>query len=136
MATRAEQFRTETERANSARRRALHERTPNQSKSERLRAGIEQSKKQRAIHGRTKLQADAKALTPDHPGKTPHSRPNGGEEQTLNGVSTGRGADGPPGRPSRKSSRGTVPAGEKPSNMTRAVIRTLFTPERRAQRRT
>src|SRR5262245_5713676 len=53
----------------------------------------------RAVHAPTKSRADAKAGKPGDGKKVDRWRtgPNGGEDQTTNGVrGTGRGSDGPP----------------------------------------
>src|SRR5262249_52384260 len=77
------------------------------------------TRKGRAVHARTKSLADAKAGKPGDGKQVARWRtgPNGGEEQTTNGVRTsGRGGDGTPpatSRVSRKSTRGSWPAGEK-----------------------
>ena len=117
MTTRSELARTETERANSRRLR-LASAPVEPTKHERLRAAQHASVKGRSVHGRTKLQADAKAGKPDT-GRD-------GGERTTTGV--------PSAKPSRKSTRGTVPGGEKPSNLTRAVRRSSMTPQARAAR--
>jgi hypothetical protein len=95
------------------------------------------SKKGRSVHGRTKLQADAKALKPRVAEiEFFKTGPHGGEEQTTNNVMSGRGADGRASvrKASRKSTRGSVPAGEKASNMSREVTRRATSPSSRALR--
>jgi hypothetical protein len=87
--------------------------------------GIAESASGRSVHGRTKLQADAKAGKNEaHPGLIETA---GGE--IVSGLAT------PGARPSRKSTRGSVPAGEKASSMTTARKGSLYTPESRAARR-
>lgn len=140
MATRADQTRAATNVKNStAKRAAGTKKAAALPKPKRLKAATMESKHGRALHGKTKQQADAKAGKAD-PGKNWgkfRTGVNGGEEQTINNVAgTGRGADGAASlkKASRKSSRGGVPGGEKPSNMTRAVQRRTVSPEARAAR--
>lgn len=136
MAKKADVAKTEMQRQNSALKRAQQRRGPEEVGPMRAGHAQEHTHTGRALHGRTKLIADAKAHKPDR-GRDPlATRPNGGEERTTNGVLAGRGADGPPHttRPSRKSTRGDVPGGEKPSQLTRAVQRRLSSPEARAAR--
>lgn len=89
------------------------------------------------LNAATKLQADAKAGKPD-PGRSELTRPNGGEEQTTNGTfGFGRGGDGVPHttRVSRKSTRGSVPGGEKhASQLTARQERKVSSPTARASR--
>ena len=138
MATRADQARAAVEQNNSVRKRgdasAAHPTRP-----EILRESAAHSAHGRAVHARTKLQADAKAGKPNV-GKVRgfwQTGPHGGEEQTFNGVpGDGRGSDGPASiaKASRKSTRGAVPAGEKPcAQLTRQAIRETHTPEHRAE---
>lgn len=120
MPTRAERAHAATEQANSQRHTravALAKATP--TKSERLKAAQHASKKGRSVHGRTKLQADAKAGKPD-------VGLDGGEPRT--------GGAPPSARPSRKSTRRALPAGEKPNRETRTMRARLSTPEARAAR--
>ena len=94
----------------------------------------------RAVHGPTKSIADAKAGKPGDGKKVARWKtgPNGGEDQTTNGVrAPGRGADGPAGRtrPSRKSTRGGWAGGEKQSApLTRRVKNANASPKVRATR--
>ena len=140
MATKAEQASASVARKNSVRKRAAAPKA-HPTKPEILRAATAKSSRGRALHGRTKLQADAKAGKPDL-GKTTgffQSGPHGGEDQTFNGVpGTGRGSDGPASvaKTSRKSTRGSVAGGEKASSMTRGVRAAMNTPEKRAARAT
>ena len=139
MATKAEQLRAQTARENSNHKRTGKSSAGSAQKSKTLQAATAGSAKGRSLHGRTKLQADAKAGKPD-PGKITgfwQTGPHGGEEQTVNGVpGTGRGADGPANvtKASRKSTRGSVAGGEKANQKTRAVKRAVASPERRAER--
>lgn len=146
MATRGEQQRAAAARTNSAAKRAasaeMKSTNPGKDTKAVMKAGTAASPRGRALHGRTKLQADAKAGKPD-PGRVEgffKTGSNGGEAQTFNGVTgTGRGSDGAASvhGASRKSTRGGVPGGEKPSSQkTRNVVRETYTPERRAARNT
>ncbi len=142
MATRSEQARAASERSNSTQKRATAgKKTAPKLMKAVMKAGTAESKRGRALHGRTKLQADAKAGKPD-PGRIEgffKTGSNGGEAQTVNGVTgNGRGSDGPANvhKASRKSTRGSVAGGEKPSSQTRNVQRATHTPEKRAARNT
>jgi hypothetical protein len=139
MATKADQSKAQAEQDNSARKRVT-------VGVKRVTAGMRQkratgaSPKGRAVHARTKSRADAKAGKPGDGKKVARWKtgPNGGEDQTTNGVRAGtRGADGPPGRrPSRKSTRGEWAAGEKrDAQLTRRQRRRLTSPKARAARR-
>ncbi len=120
MATRAEIERAKQERAVSKKRRAQASKKESvPTKSERIKAAQHASTKGRAVHGRTKLQADAKA------GK-PETGLDGSEPRTGGGPLVGR--------PSRKSTRGSVPGGEMASSETRAARMRIATPESRARR--
>jgi len=98
------------------------------------------SGKGRAVHGPTNSLADAKAAKPGDGKRDDRWRtgPNGGEDQTFNGVEgDGRGSDGPAvvWKASRKNTRGSWAAGEKRSApLTTRVQNALSTPEARALR--
>lgn len=137
MATRAEQTKADQQRANSASKRAARP-GPHPNKNEMLRAATAKSDKGRALHAPTKRRADAKACKPGA-GPVPafwKTGINGGEEQTVNGVAVGRGADGPASirNASRKSTRGAWPGGEKDAQLPRVVRRATHSPEARAMR--
>jgi hypothetical protein len=138
MATRADRLKAQTQIENSEK-----ERKPVGVK--RVPARVHEKwntlgrKTKRAVHAGTKSKADAKAGKPGDGKKVARWRtgPNGGEDQTTNGVRTGRGADGLPGKtPSRKSTRGAWPAGEKRvAPLTSRVKARVHSPEARAARR-
>ena len=137
MATRADESRARSQVRNSERKRVtVGVKAVTASMEQKRATGA--SKKGRALHAATKSRADAKASKPGDGKKVPRWRtgPNGGEEQTTNGVQgNGRGADGSPGRASRKSTRGTWPAGEKRSApLTSRAKSAVHSPERRAAR--
>ena len=132
MAKRADEERARQQIGNSAQRRVRRGPVGIKTVTARMhekRATLG-SVKGRAVHGPTKSRADAKAGKPGDGKKIARYRtgPNGGEDQTSNGVrGPGRGADGPPGKtPSRKSTRGSWAAGEKrQAKLTdRAIART------------
>jgi hypothetical protein len=138
MATRADNLKRRIELENSKRKRSA--RVPKPSAQLRLKLAQASSAKGRSVHAATKSRADAKAVKPGG-GKVSPSRKtgqNGGEEQTSNGVESGRGADGAPPTParvSRKNTRGTWPAGEKrDAQLTRRTKRRVASPESRAAR--
>jgi len=138
MATRAEQAKSAAALQNSARKRAAAPK-PHPTKPQMAKATTAASPKGRALHGRTKLQADAKAGKPD-PGRITgffKTGPHGGEAQTFNDVpGTGRGSDGAASvkKASRKSSRGSVAGGEKVNTQGHAAHNALSTPEKRSAR--
>ncbi len=145
MATRGEQARAASARTNSAQKRATSPtKAPGKPKLMKavMKAGTAASHHGRALHAPTKLQADAKAGKPDQGLSVGFFKTgtNGGEAQTFNGVpGTGRGSDGAADvrKASRKSTRGGVPGGEKPSSPKRGdVLRATYTPEKRAARNT
>ena len=139
MATRRDAAKAETEVENSSRGRKPVGVKPIAAR-QREKWHTLARKTKRAVHASTKSRADAKAGKPGDGKKVDRWKtgPNGGEDQTTNGVKgTGRGADGPPGRakPSRKSTRGAWPAGEKPATtLTRRAKARITTPEARASR--
>jgi hypothetical protein len=138
MSTRAQQARAKAERAQSALRRAAAL-PPHLNKNELQREGTGNSLKGRALHAATKLRADAKALKPNAGRVEGFFRTgnNGGEDQTVNGVRVGRGADGPADvhKDSRKSTRGSWAAGEKrASPLTHRAQCAAVTPAARATR--
>jgi hypothetical protein len=135
MAKRADESKASTQVANSRRKRVTIGTEP-VSASQRLKKAEAASEKGRAVHARTQSKADAKAAKEGDGKRAQRWRtgPNGGEEQTTNSVAgPGRGADGPPGRPSRKSTRGSWAAGEKrAAPLQRREIRATHSPEARA----
>jgi len=120
MPTRAERAHALTEQENQHRHaRAAARAKAEPTKAERHSAAQHASKKGRSVHGRTKLQADAKA-----------GKPNVG----LDGGEPRSGGAPVSARKSRKSTRRSLPAGEKPNAETRTVRARMATPEARAAR--
>ena len=142
MATKTEQTKARTEVLNSSRNRAASVPVePAALASLNLKRNTIASHKGRSLHAPTKSLADAKAGKPGTGKKMSKDKtgPNGGEDQTTNGVSEGRGADGPVpplNEVSRKSTRGSWAGGEKQAQLTRRTQRALVTPEARAARAT
>lgn len=137
MATRRDQARAAAQIANSAARRKPRGVKPI-SASMKLKWEQMERKGGRALPAKTKSLGDAKAGKPGDGKKVARWKtgPNGGEDQTTNGVVHGRGADGLPPRStaSRKSTRGEVPGGGKESQLVRRVRRAVASPEARAVR--
>lgn len=139
MATRADQSKSDSQVRNSETKRVKVGVKPVTASMLQKRATTTR-KKGRALHAATKSRADAKAGKPGDGKKVARWRsgPNGGEDVTTNGVAgTGRGSDGPAAskRPSRKSTRGTWPAGEKrEAQLRRRAVRAVTSPEARAAR--
>jgi hypothetical protein len=139
MATKADETRSRMQVDNSRQKRVTVGVKP-VSASQRLKRNETARTTHRALHARTKSEADAKAGKPGDGKKVQRWRtgPNGGEDQTINGVAgTGRGADGMPGtKPSRKSTRGSWPAGEKRvALLTSRVTLEVTRPQERAYRK-
>jgi hypothetical protein len=140
MATKADELKSRTQTANSASKRTARVTIdPARLASIDQKRNVSASRKGRALHARTKSIADAKAAKPGTGKKIPANKtgPNGGEDQTSNGVARGRGADGTvptAARVSRKSTRGGWPGGEKQSQLTRRTKRAVASPQARAQR--
>ena len=118
MATKAERAKAEAAIANSEKHRKDGEKKGS-SRHEQLKAANHKSKTGHALHGKTKLQADAKAGKPD-------VGLDGGEART-GGAPVSK-------TKSRKSTRRGLPGGEKPSSEKRAVIMRTTSPEARAAR--
>jgi hypothetical protein len=139
MATRSDTLKAQQQVENSAKERKLVGVKPIPARIREKWNTLSRETK-RAVHAPTKSKADAKAGKPGDGKKVARWRtgPNGGEDQTTNGVGgTGRGADGLPGKtPSRKSTRGSWAAGEKRSApLTRRAQARVASPEARAARK-
>lgn len=140
MATKADETKARSQLANSAgKRKPPVTMDPSALAPINQKRNVTASPKGRALHAKTKSRADAKAGKPGSGKKIAANKtgPNGGEDQTSNGVRVGRGADGAvptAARVSRKSTRGAWPGGEKQVQLTKKTKQALVSPQARAGR--